>query len=79
MAYQFHPTTAEKLLELHRNDLLKEAEMRRLAREAAPVSQPVLPRLAGSLGSRLVSLGTWLMDYTAPTKPSCLPITSHRA
>ncbi len=63
MSYQTNVHLLMEYMREHQAELLREADSIRLARSLSRARKPVLPRLTGSLGQALVSMGQWLIAH----------------
>ncbi len=65
----------QQLAEVHRQELLREAEQQRLAASALPPRQPNILRVAvGRMGTALVGMGTWMKQVEMPREAITRPL-----
>jgi hypothetical protein len=73
--YQHNYYLHEKLAEMHRAELLHEAEQHRLAASGLPPRRPGVIRVAmGRMGTALVGLGTWMRQVEQSSQPVTRPL-----
>ncbi|SRR6266571_4343867 len=72
--YQYNLMHAS-LAEVHRQELLREAEQERLAASALPPRQANILRVAvGRVGTALVGMGTWMKQAEMPRAAETRPL-----
>jgi hypothetical protein len=61
-----NPSFSEQVAQAHHEDLLREAEQRRLLADLPPPGPSRSARAAGQLGTHLLKLGVWLKQFEQP-------------